>query len=359
MALQRYDGFDQYGTDGARLAASAGYSSDVATPLVEATGGFNNRGRARRANNDTAGTGLRYTLASPITNGNTLIVSALIDVNPSTPTTAINALFYIRTGGTVNAYLAVDYASKELRWYTGTATLRATSAPAVFPASGFTNVELKVVRQTAATGSLEVRVDGITVFTAASIITAASGTQWDSITFGAGANVSGATDINGRWWYSQIIVGDATGSAPFNDFLGPVIVKTKTVTGDGADQDWGFTGGATAWESIDDLNPDDGTTYISSALASDLSTFALADLDAGDTLLAVMVCARSTKTDAGAATYRVGILSDASFGWSPSIAPTTAYLTAGYHILPTDPDGGGAWTEAQYNASLLAVERLT
>lgn len=214
-------------------------------------------------------------------------------------------------------------------------------------------VEFKVTfGTTAANGSAEVKVDGVSVVTAAS--------QDTNIT-GAGVNMfeitgGGAPNPNESKFDDFILMNDS-GSA-FNDFIGPCVITTQTPNADGGTVNWTASAGS-AFQCVDEAPAaaNDDTDYISSATAAQESRFALTDL-AGtpSTVHAVQVRVKARKTTSGPRTIRGLINSNAVESVGTTVGLTTDYIWRTTGLYEQNPDGPAAWSESAVNALQAGVE---
>jgi hypothetical protein len=141
--------------------------------------------------------------------------------------------------------------------------------------------------------------------------------------------------------------------------LGEVRIVSLVPTGDTADKDWVPNSGVTNYTQVDDVVSDLDTTYVQGSVVGDLDFYALSDLPASlDNIIAVAPTFYSKKTDAGARTTRSVVKSNTDIANGPAV-PETASYTMKQHFQLTDPQGGGAWTQARVNAMQLGIEVVT
>jgi hypothetical protein len=107
-----------------------------------------------------------------------------------------------------------------------------------------------------------------------------------------------------------------------------------------------------------DENPANTTDYVSSETPGHVDLFAVSDLsDTDHEVYGVQVGLYAARDDAGSRTIRSKVDSDSNVGNGATYAPGGS-LTYGAHLdlFETDPDGGGLWTPAQFNAAEFGVE---
>lgn len=155
--------------------------------------------------------------------------------------------------------------------------------------------------------------------------------------------------------FADWIIWDTNGTRN-NNFMGDRRLWINYQSGNSATQNWLFTGGATAWQSINNAPPL-GTQYISSSTVGDISEFTgvATGIQTND-IAAVVMFAYHLKTDAGTCSFRLGMNSAGTVLNAPSVAPgTTGAYT--YQFFELDPNGNIQWTRAAVDAALRRVTR--
>ena len=206
------------------------------------------------------------------------------------------------------------------------------------------------------TGSFELRVDGVTVLSQTGINT---DPQAES---GVGSTVIGfygASSVNTRFFNADdYFLYNGSGTVN-NTFLGDSRARLILPDSNETPQDWSVTGAASAYEAIDEVPPDDDTSYIAASTPNDESQFGLEDVPVDVvTLYGVMTFSRMKKTDAGSTTAQVSMVSGASEddGTDHSIAESYTYYK---DVFETDPNTGSLWTRAGFNAAEIKVTKTT
>lgn len=208
--------------------------------------------------------------------------------------------------------------------------------------------ELKVVFATTAVGSVVVKVNGTTVLTLTSVITAAT-SAWTNQ-----ATIRGLR--NGGADFDDFYLCDATGSAPTNDFLGDVRVQALLPNGNGNSS---VLVGSDAnsidnYLLVDEAAPDTAD-YVESATIGDKDTYAFGNLTpTAGPVFGVQVLPYAAKTDAGARSIvSVARLAATEVDSAAKTLSTTyTYLS---DIREAKP-GGGVWTIADVNAAEFGVK---
>lgn len=221
-------------------------------------------------------------------------------------------------------------------------------------ANAWHHVETKVVFNNAA-GSIEVRVDGITVLTVAGVNTVGA-------TAGSLAIVEmwgGPGDTTGMAvYYKDIVMWNANGVRN-NDFFGTVVVVSLVPDSDTTLGAWTLTGAATGWSILDNV-PVDDTKYLDAAFPGGVgvpSQFGLTDLPIDVTSVrALQSFVRATKTDGGDGNLQTSIVSGASQANGVD-RPITAAFTYWKDIFEVDPATGDPWTIAAANSAELKLNR--
>lgn len=343
MAIIFMDGLDCYADIGE--ASGGGWFSENAAAGFSTTAG-------RFGGGGLVFTGTTYQIGRSfpvITYGSTAIVGfSYYHAGASAPTFVIR--FFSDTG-TALASITHDTAGQvTFQPQAGSPT---TSAGSPLTPNTWHWVEFKVVfGTTAANGSAEVKVDGVTVITAAAQDTNATGAGANmfEITGGGAANPNEA-------FFDDFVMMDGSGSA-FNDFVGPCVITTQTPNADGGTVDWTASAGSD-FQCVDEAPAaaNDDTDYISSATAAQESRFALTDL-AGtpSTVHAVQVRVKARKTTSGPRTIRGLINSNAVESVGTTVGLTTDYIWRTTGLYEQNPDGPAAWSESAVNALQAGVE---
>jgi hypothetical protein len=228
--------------------------------------------------------------------------------------------------------------------------LHTTDAP-VFVAGAWQFLECRAD----VVGDIELRVNGVTVISLAGQSWASSGNFAQVI---IGPSADGVS-----MWIDDLFAWDDTGDYN-NDFLGDRRVLTILPDADTLQADWSISGAADGYAAIDDIPPDDDTSYIESDTINDVSEFEIAELPAEVVSVAgVFTQAYMRKTDAGEGSVQVSMVS-AAIGSPPmpavalgvDRAMTTAY-TYYQDIFEEDPATGAPWTRDGLAAALLRFEK--
>lgn len=229
-----------------------------------------------------------------------------------------------------------------------------TTAGPVLVAGSYQHVESKCVLGTGTSGSLEVRVDGITVLNLTGIDTVGGALPTCAQISVNKDNSSIGTGV--QWFMKDLVIWDGSGSLN-NNFMGSVSVFSIVPSADNT-LTWTPVGAANGFSILDNSPPQDGVQYISAA-ATGLgpSVFAGTDLPEDVTSVRGLVAvARARKSDGGDGNIQVSLDSGGNI-WNGANRPVTPVNTYWYDVNETDPATGNPWAPASLNNALLRIER--
>lgn len=234
-------------------------------------------------------------------------------------------------------------------------TSLAVSTAAVFPPGSYHYVEVagRIGEASPAGGQIEVRVNGVEV----------DGLTLDSVDLQSTSVPTVAQYVVCR--------SQTTGGATFDycdlshgsteTFVGDTSWYWNAASADTVESDWVRNTGSTDYECIDDVTPDDDTTYIEASTAAEVSIFDVTNLPAtASEVVAVIAVSLARKADAGDGELTQGVVStlgspDAtSNGASHALGTSYAYFK---DVFAVDPATGIAWTPAGFNAAQYRVEK--
>jgi hypothetical protein len=256
------------------------------------------------------------------------------------------------TGGTnIQVHLEHDRANRRVHAYRGSGTgnlLGSSAVDSLPPSSNWFYIEWKAfINDT--TGTVEVRVDGVSILTVTGADTSARANV-----FATGATLLSASNIRCDDYY----LFDGSG-AQHNDFFGPARVRTEYGTSDSAVN---FTplSGSDNFAMVDDPGDIDGdTTYNHQAASTGKDLLGInGEVPVTATVGPVELRSTFRKDDAGACTGRGVIKSNATEAPGATKNPGITYQQF-RDVYELDPDGSVAWTPAKYNAIKIGYERLT
>lgn len=158
----------------------------------------------------------------------------------------------------------------------------------------------------------------------------------------------GFNSATGTSYFDDVYVCDATGSAPYNTFLGEVRMYVLTPSGAGSSTQFTPSSGAN-YTTVDEI-PYSTTDYVSSGTSGQRDTYAMSDLPASaSSVLAVQNNIIAKKTDAPAISLKPAVKSGGSVYYG-----TTTTLTGNdsaiMDLRTTDPATSTAWTISGVNS---------
>lgn len=353
MALLWCDGFDHYGVaDNLTEGAWAELSSNISVSTANSrTGTYHIRDQSsiqqtpfRRvlggAKTTVGIAGAFYFSQLPISNGARRLFDFRDNAN------GIQVSITCQSTGTVAAYRG-----------SGSGTLLGTSLSTVLTAETYQHIEALVTFSNTV-GSIEVRVNGVTVLSLSGIDTVnTANVECSQVAFcgsANGSNVSGVMDLDDVFCY------DDTGSFN-NTFFGDRRVLTLFPNADTPTADWTIVGAANGYQAINQATPDGDTTYIWAGPPGSpdpASQFAISNLPAGiSTISGVVVVGMGRKTEAGPADTQWSIVSGSSQS-TGVVRQMTEIYTYRQDVFETDPDTAAPFTPSSVDALQIKVERV-
>jgi hypothetical protein len=248
------------------------------------------------------------------------------------------------TTGTISAY----------RGSIDAGTLLGVTASPVITAEAYQHVEC-IVFFSQTVGTVEVRVNGVTVLSLTGVDTVASAlVESSQVGIGGAAGSGGSTGF-----IDDVFCYDGTGSFN-NSFLGDRRVITLFPTADTIQADWTPVGSATGFGAIDEASPDGDTTYISAGLPGSptpTSEFGMDNLPAGISAISgVVLVNMSRKTEAGVANVQMSVISGAS-ETAGTDTPMTEIYTYRQDVFEIDPASAAPFTVSEVDALLIKADR--
>lgn len=218
------------------------------------------------------------------------------------------------------------------------------TATAAFSTNAWHYIEVKG-RIHDTTGYAVIKVDGVEVLNSTGLDTRNAGTGlWDGVYFGPSIfdNQNYVIDIDDMY----LVEIDGSGA---NDFLGEVREEALAPTGAGNSTQFTPNAGSN-WDRVDEVGPDDDTTYNASSTVGHKDTFAMANVSISPaSVLGVREILRARKTDAGERFLRSVLRIDGSEyeGSDRALSPT--YQTW-VNDRTLSPDSGVAFTTSEIDA---------
>lgn len=238
----------------------------------------------------------------------------------------------------------------EVRRGDHTGTVIGTTTGPVLVTNAWQHIECKILHSATA-GTVEVRVEGVTVLNLTGQNTSSGGLGCAQVA----VHVVGGGGGD-QCYVKDFVVWNGGGSSN-NNFLGAVIVVGLLPASDEA-LNWTPVGAANGWSILDNAPPVD-TDYIEAGTGPIPAAYAatLTDLPPNVTSVrGVMTLVRARKTDGGDGNIQVSALSGASAATGAN-RPITSAFTYWSDIFEQDPATAAAWTPSGVNGMRMRINR--
>jgi len=235
----------------------------------------------------------------------------------------------------------ITNANGTISLFRGGATLVVTSALSIL-ANVYYYLELKHIIANAG-GTLELRLNGAVWATFTGDTQETANATADEIRIGA--NGAGTDD------WDDLYIYDGTGAIN-NDYAGDSQIEAELPSGVGNYTEFTtLVGAATHWQAVNEVPPNDDTSYVEATVLNQRDTFAFTNLTpTSATIPAIQVSMRMRKTAAGvingARMYRSGVTDDQG----ANVALSTSYVTI-LEVMETDPIAVAAWNVGAINGA--------
>lgn len=352
MALEWFDGFDQYGPNASAMLQGvyAEIGSLITTSLSTANPRTGTRHlRMSASSNDV---GVRRVLSAPRTAVGVGFAFSIGELPTDASSFALlqgrnssnNSVFTVIVGPTGNLMIKSGGRNG--------AILAEYENPAVF-ANAYQHFECLFDGG----AGFEVRLNEVPVITSTALpFGVEGGNVITSVKIGnSGFPLTGAQftwDVDDLFCWNKL--GDNN-----NDFVGDCKVYTRFADEDLTPQEWDLSGGSSGFALLDNVPAQDNTQYISATglTPPTRSVFGLPDLPLEIVdVRGVLLSTRAFKTDAGSAKIVSGIISGGVETLSSihalSMAPV--WYT---DVYDTDPENGEDWTLTAANQAHVLIER--
>lgn len=232
-----------------------------------------------------------------------------------------------------------------LRWHNGGLSATPTNSAVSLAAEVLYHVEWETYFH-ATQGSIEVRINGETVFTLTNLNT--SPVNLDHLHFipvqlgsGGSTNTSGAR-------FKNLFLTDASGTA-MNDWLGPCKIATVFPNADKAPQDWDLSTGTNAFDLVNNVPAAPTTEFVSASEVGDEVAFGFANLPTeAEEIHAVQLGI------AGRTSNVIPVSVTLNDGPTRTMLPSLSQYVRGF---ARNPDGDSEWTRAAANSLDLLIRR--
>lgn len=229
------------------------------------------------------------------------------------------------------------------QWQSPYAVLRYASGPSVMSPLNWYGVEWLVTLDSSGAGVLKVWVNGFQLINASGLVTCPSGMTYGNRVWLADNSCPGV-------YFDDFRVWDNTGSTQNAPLGTDSRLVTKVPSGVGAATNFTPNGAAANWQCVDDIPPDDDTTYVSGAASGLIDSYAMPS--AGFTAAPSMVVARSRvrKDDGATRSLNIGVSSSGAVGVGSSIVAGSTYANVD-SCIALDPNTSAAWAAAAADAA--------
>ena len=332
------DGFDQY-TDGPDLLDRWSSNSSSGIVDVHTTNGRNGGGCLVIVGH-TVSTPLVYSFGSGYSCG---VIGFALKMYGTAPNLAMDGPLVFGVGaGRLTLAIGTD---RLLRLYKGkiAGTLLATSTTAL-SLGVWAYLELRFyIHDT--TGEYELKIDGVSEFSATSVDTrdSTTATGFDWMMFDVFRADTYIDDL--------YVLGDTANTA--GGFLGDVAVEVFMPNAQGTYTDFTRSTGTTDWDLLDE-QPASATDYVYCSTAADQVTVNFADASAGPDIKGVSLWAHCDMGSGGA--RDVKLLCDSGATLDASSAKRIRYDAGLMEGYLADPNTSVAWTLSGFNAAEFGVE---
>lgn len=243
---------------------------------------------------------------------------------------------------TLNAAGGISY----FAYPNGVRTLVGSSTPGAIPPNTYSYVEINVVFQPTATGSVALQINGQPIFSISGIITSATSDSYaNTVTFFN-------NDAGGTFLIDDFYVCDGTGGVN-NSFLGDVSVEALLPTDDGSVNQWTPSGAEQNWQLVHNY-PINTSNYVYSSTPGDTDSYTFQNIASGVTVVAVQVVAAAEKDDSNTRLLQVGFGNGTTFAYDETFSLTSSYIMYP-QPFDVDPITETAWTVANVNSGELAI----
>ena len=341
MALLFMDGFDRYG---ATSELSRNYNAVAASNVTLLTTGGSFGGGAVKVDDDD-----KYFEKNISGNPQTCVISFRVFRTGSA--SAGDKVIIIDNDVTHELFnLQTTSGTSQIEVHRGSFTPSFSVLLGTFtlPVDSWQWVTIKLKSARDGAGSIDIEVQGVNVFSFTGQ-TARDGTETCNLVRLGG-------DISQDWTYDDIIITDIDPGAPFNDLLPDTRIETLLPDAAGDSGQFTATPAVASYLNVDDVAPDDDTTYVESSTLThkDLHNLAALPITVAD-IKAVNVFALAKNPLGGGAALKLLTKSGTTEG-AGAVQP----LGSGYgyinELFLTNPDTSVKWTESEVNAMQAGYE---
>ncbi len=157
--------------------------------------------------------------------------------------------------------------------------------------------------------------------------------------------------------YDDIYILDGTGGAPNNDYWGDTQIEAKVPDGAGFYTEWAtLVGAATHWQAVNEVPPNEDTSYIADSLLDVRDTFTFQDLSLISAQInGIQVLIRAREDVAGGVTIARMYRNAGVDNQGADTPINTSYAYYIREIMESDPIAAGPWTVGNINSAEFGV----
>lgn len=340
MALIFVDGFDFWTTvPGCWLSGGGTYPPTVSGSVLSVIG----------ATPNVSGTSfLRWTFPG---NKATVIVNGRCTFEAKSQDETI---FQLCDGDTVQCSLMINGAGQlfvKRGSHSGTLVGTVSTLGLVQDLVTFYDIEWKVT--CANSGACIIKVNGEEVLNVTGDLASSTTEASNNIILGRNIGSSPSNAKETKW--EHILIMDTSGTE-MNDFIGPIKVNPHALTADGFYTDFTANTG-NRWDAVNDLDPDDAATFITSATVGHKYTAVADNLPAGITsVYALAVWIKSARSDDATRAYKALL----RYSGSDQLGSADKYIGPDYDYRITtfdvSPFSAVAWTPTEIDGLEVGVQ---
>lgn len=256
----------------------------------------------------------------------------------------------------LNRSLRIDTSGEAVFWSGDTQDGSEIEGTGWFPSSGtLYHIELKMFID-GSVGTLELRVDGTTVYSGTNLNTLGDG-SFSRVWFApASATTDGTGDDETHVWYDNLFFWNTSGSIN-NDFLGERNIYTLFPDGDTATEEWALSSGSDSFDLVNNVPPDPLVDYLEAQNNGDETIMTVEDLPSTEiSVTAVQITSLTYKTGTTDTRLDAGIIinSNEDAGTFSLAQDNPQYK---YHISEISPDTSASYTPTEINGMEIIIRR--
>ncbi len=158
-------------------------------------------------------------------------------------------------------------------------------------------------------------------------------------------------------YYDDLYILDGTGGPPNNDYWGDTQIECKVPNGPGFYTEWTtLVGAATHWEAVDEVPPDEDTSYVASSTLDQRDTFTFQDLSVVSAQInGIQVLIRAREDVAGGVSIARMYRNAGVDNQGADTPINTSYAYYVREIMESDPIAAGPWTVDNINSAEFGV----